>query len=119
MEWLAQVASAMGSGGTVTSRRYVDPVTVVGGAGEISPLGMSPPRFSIAALLLPPYLLNQELAFDRLSRMGVAAIIMGWGAAMVLLVNVGLLFAPAIQEAAALMDSADVIGVYVQDPSSF
>ena len=70
-------------------------------------------------MLLPHYLLNQELAFDRLSGLGVAAIIMGWGAPMVLLVNVGLLFAPAKQEAAALVDSADVIGVYVQDPSSF
>ena len=70
-------------------------------------------------MLLPPYLLNQEFAFDRLSGMGVAAIIMGWGAPMVLLVNVGLLFAPAKQGAVALVDSADVIGVYVQDPSSF
>jgi drug/metabolite transporter (DMT)-like permease len=46
-------------------------------------------------LLLLPYLLRQGLAFDRLGWTGIAAIIMGCGAPMVLLVNVGLLFAPA------------------------
>jgi len=42
-----------------------------------------------------PHLLKQGLAFDRLGWTGVAAIILGCGAPMVLLVNVGLLFAPA------------------------
>src|SRR5262249_57341149 len=52
-------------------------------------------RFSVGGSLLMPYLLRRGLAFDRLGWTGLAAIIMGCGAPMVLLVNVGLLFAPA------------------------
>jgi len=52
-------------------------------------------RFSVAGLVLLPNLMSKGLALDRLGWIGVAAIIMGCGAPMVLLVNVGLLFAPA------------------------
>jgi drug/metabolite transporter (DMT)-like permease len=46
-------------------------------------------------LLLLPYAWRKGVAFKRLGWLGVAAIVAGCGAPMVLLVNVGLLFAPA------------------------
>jgi drug/metabolite transporter (DMT)-like permease len=46
-------------------------------------------------ILLLPHLTREGLALDRLGCTGIAAIIMGCGAPMVLLVNAGLLFAPA------------------------
>jgi drug/metabolite transporter (DMT)-like permease len=62
---------------------------------SLTPWDVAAIRFSVAGLLLLPYLLRQGLAFDRLGWTGVIAIILGCGAPMVLLVNVGLLFAPA------------------------
>jgi hypothetical protein len=52
-------------------------------------------RFAVAGVLLLPYLLRRGLALDRLGWTGLAAIVVGCGAPMVLLVNAGLLFAPA------------------------
>ncbi len=52
-------------------------------------------RFTVAGLLLLPYLAKKGPALDRLGWTGVAIIIAGCGAPMVLLVNMGLLFAPA------------------------
>jgi drug/metabolite transporter (DMT)-like permease len=52
-------------------------------------------RFSVAGALLLPYFFRKGLALERLGWIGVAAIIIGCGAPMVLLVNTGLLFAPA------------------------
>lgn len=62
---------------------------------SLSPWDVVAIRFSVAGLLLLPLLWSKGLAFDRLGWTGVAAIIMGCGAPMVLLVNIGLLFAPA------------------------
>jgi drug/metabolite transporter (DMT)-like permease len=51
-------------------------------------------RFAAAGLLLLPLLARSGLALDRLSWLGVAALVLG-GAPTVLLTNAGLLFAPA------------------------
>jgi drug/metabolite transporter (DMT)-like permease len=52
-------------------------------------------RFGVAGVLLLPYLMKRGLAVDRLGWIGLAVISVGCGAPMVLLVNTGLLFAPA------------------------
>lgn len=70
-------------------------VSRLGVKTSLTPWDVAAIRFGVAGLLLLPYLLRQGLAFDRLGWTGIAAIIMGCGAPMVLLVNVGLLFAPA------------------------
>src|SRR5215475_3392567 len=70
-------------------------VSRLGVKTSLSPWDVVAIRFSVAGLLLLPYLVQQGLAFDRLGWTGVAAIIVGCGAPMVLLVNIGLLFAPA------------------------
>ena len=51
-------------------------------------------RFAVAGLLLAPLLARSGLTLDRLSWLGVGALVLG-GAPTVLLVNAGLLFAPA------------------------
>ncbi len=56
-------------------------------------------RFSVAGLILLPYLLNKGLAIDRLGWAGLAAIMLGGGAPMVLVSYGGLLFAPAAHAA--------------------
>jgi len=70
-------------------------VSRLGVKTSLSPWDVAAIRFSVAGLLLLPHLWSKGLALDRLGWMGVAAIIMGCGAPMVLLVNIGLLFAPA------------------------
>jgi drug/metabolite transporter (DMT)-like permease len=70
-------------------------VSRLGVQTSFTPWDVAAIRFSVAGTLLLPYLLSQGLALDRLGWPGVAAIILGCGAPMVLLVNVGLLFAPA------------------------
>jgi drug/metabolite transporter (DMT)-like permease len=70
-------------------------VSRLGVTTSLSPWDVAAIRFSVAGLLLLPHLWSKGLAIDRLGWSGVAAIIMGCGAPMVLLVNVGLLFAPA------------------------
>jgi drug/metabolite transporter (DMT)-like permease len=70
-------------------------VSRLGVKTSLTPWDVAAIRFSVAGLLLLPYLLSQGLAFDRLGWTGIVAIIVGCGAPMVLLVNVGLLFAPA------------------------
>ena len=62
---------------------------------NLTPWDVAAIMFSVAGLLQLTYLLKQGLALDRLGWAGIAAIILGCGAPMVLLVNVGLLFAPA------------------------
>ena len=56
-------------------------------------------RFGVAGLILLPYLLKKGLAIDRLGRLGLAAIILGGGAPVVLVSYGGLLFAPATHAA--------------------
>jgi len=70
-------------------------VSRLGVTTSLSPWDVAGIRFSVAGVLLLPCLARRGLALDRLGWTGVAAIVMGCGAPMVLLVNVGLLFAPA------------------------
>jgi drug/metabolite transporter (DMT)-like permease len=61
---------------------------------SLTPWDIGALRFGVAGLLLLPYLLSKGLARERLGWIGLAAIVIG-GGAPVLLANAGLLFAPA------------------------
>ena len=70
---------------------------VVAGLGlrsSLTPWDIAAIRFAVAGIVLAPYLVRTGLAFDRLGWPGLAALVLG-GAPTVLLVNAGLLFAPA------------------------
>ena len=66
---------------------------------SLTPSDIAAVRFGVAGLLLLPYLLRRGLALERLGRPGLAAIVFG-GGAPVLLTNAGLLFAPAAEAGA-------------------
>ena len=70
-------------------------VSRLGVRTSLTPWDVAAIRFTVAGLLLLPYLTKKGPALDRLGWTGVAIIIAGCGAPMVLLVNMGLLFAPA------------------------
>jgi drug/metabolite transporter (DMT)-like permease len=70
-------------------------VSRLGVRTSLTPLDVAAIRFTVAGILLSPYLARKGLALDRLGWIGVTAIVAGCGAPMVLLVNAGLLFAPA------------------------
>ena len=70
-------------------------VSRLGVRTSLAPWDVAAIRFAVAGVLLLPYLLRRGLALDRLGWTGFAAIVVGCGAPMVLLVNAGLLFAPA------------------------
>lgn len=70
-------------------------VSRLGVRTSLTPWDVAAIRFVVAGLLLLPYAMRKGLALDRLGWLGVAAIVTGCGAPMVLLVNAGLLFAPA------------------------
>lgn len=61
---------------------------------SLTPWDIAALRFGVAGLLMLPYVLRHGLAIDRLGWSGLAAIVLG-GAAPVLLANSGLMFAPA------------------------
>jgi drug/metabolite transporter (DMT)-like permease len=61
----------------------------------LTPWDIAALRFGVGGLLLLPYLWRKGLALERLGWVGLAAVVLGCGAPMVLLVNAGLLFAPA------------------------
>ena len=61
---------------------------------SLTPWDIAALRFGVAGLLLLPYIVNKGLALERLGWIGLAAIVLG-GGAPVLLANAGLLFAPA------------------------
>lgn len=61
---------------------------------DLTPWDIAAIRFTVAGLLLMPYVLGKGLALGRLGWAGLAAIVLG-GGAPVLLSNAGLLFAPA------------------------
>jgi len=61
---------------------------------SLTPWDIAALRFGVAGLLLLPYVLNKGAARERLGWIGLAAIVLG-GGAPVLLANAGLLFAPA------------------------
>lgn len=62
---------------------------------SLTPWDIAAIRFGVAGLLLLPDIMSKGLALERLGWIGLAAIVIGCGAPMVLLVNVGLLYAPA------------------------
>jgi drug/metabolite transporter (DMT)-like permease len=70
-------------------------VSRLGVRTSLTPWDVAAIRFAVAGTLLLPYLMRKGLVLERLGWSGVTAIVMGCGAPMVLLVNVGLLFAPA------------------------
>lgn len=70
-------------------------VSRLGVRTSLTPWDIAAIRFSVAGVLLFPLLLREGLALDRLGWTGVAAIIAGCGAPMVLLVSAGVTFAPA------------------------
>jgi drug/metabolite transporter (DMT)-like permease len=75
---------------------------VVGGLGlrsSLTPWDITAIRFAVAGVVLLPLLARRGLALERLGWLGVAALVLG-GAPPVLLVNAGLLFAPASQAGA-------------------
>jgi drug/metabolite transporter (DMT)-like permease len=61
---------------------------------SLTPWDIAALRFGVAGLLLLPYVLRKGLGLQRLGWIGLAAIVLGEGAP-VLLANAGLLFAPA------------------------
>src|SRR5437879_11612197 len=61
---------------------------------SLTPWDIAALRFGVAGVLLLPYILNKGLALKRLGWIGLAAIVLG-GGAPVLLANAGLQFAPA------------------------
>lgn len=70
-------------------------VSRLGVQTSLTPWDVAAIRFAVAGSLLLPFLVRKGLAFESLGWIGLAAIMVGCGAPMVLLVNVGLLFAPA------------------------
>src|SRR5262249_53188858 len=75
-------------------------VTVrVGLRTNLTPWDITAIRFAVAGLVLLPYLLKKGLAVDRLGGWGLAAIMVGGGAPMVLVSYGGLQFAPAAHAA--------------------
>lgn len=70
-------------------------VSRLGVRTSLTPWDIAAIRFAVAGTFLLPYLRRRGLALDRLGWTGFAAIAIGCGAPMVLLVNAGLLFAPA------------------------
>ena len=61
---------------------------------SLTPWDIAALRFGVAGLLLLPYVMRSGFALERLGWIGLAAIVLG-GGAPVLLANAGLLFAPA------------------------
>lgn len=70
-------------------------VSRLGVRTSLTPWDIAAIRFAVAGSLLLPYVLRKGFALERLGLTGLAAIVIGCGAPMVLLVNIGLLFAPA------------------------
>jgi EamA-like transporter family len=62
---------------------------------SLTPWDITAIRFAVAGMIVLPYLLRKGLAFDLPGWTGLAAILLGGGAPMVLVANAGLLFSPA------------------------
>src|SRR5882757_4345645 len=69
-------------------------VARLGLQSSLTPWDIAALRFGVAGLLLLPYVVSKGLALKRLGWIGLAAIVLG-GGAPVLLANAGLMFAPA------------------------
>jgi drug/metabolite transporter (DMT)-like permease len=70
-------------------------VSRLGVRTSLTPWDIAAVRFGVAGSLLLPYVMSKGFALERLGWIGLSAIVIGCGAPMVLLVNAGLLFAPA------------------------
>jgi drug/metabolite transporter (DMT)-like permease len=66
---------------------------------SLTPWDITAIRFGVAGFILLPYLLKKGLPVDRLGAVGLAAIVLGGGAPMVLVAYAGLQFAPAAHAA--------------------
>jgi drug/metabolite transporter (DMT)-like permease len=62
---------------------------------SLTPWDITAIRFGVAGVIVLPYLFRKGLAVERLGLSGLAAILLGGGAPMVLVANAGLLYAPA------------------------
>jgi drug/metabolite transporter (DMT)-like permease len=62
---------------------------------SLTPWDITAIRFGVAGVIVLPYLIRKGVAVDRLGFIGLAAILLGGGAPMVLVANAGLVFAPA------------------------
>jgi multidrug transporter EmrE-like cation transporter len=62
---------------------------------SLTPRDTAAIRFAVSGSLLLPYTIRKGLALERLGWTGLAAVVAGCGAPMVLLANAGLPFAPA------------------------
>jgi drug/metabolite transporter (DMT)-like permease len=62
---------------------------------SLTPWDIAAIRFAVSGSLLLPYVIRKGLALHSLRWTGLAAVVAGCGAPMVLLANAGLLFAPA------------------------
>jgi drug/metabolite transporter (DMT)-like permease len=82
----------------------------------LTPWDIAAIRFGVAGSFLLPYLIAKGLAFERLGWIGLAAIVTGCGAPMVLLANTGLLFAPAAHAGALFPGIAPLIVALERDP---
>ena len=80
-------AATIWAGWIVVARRGV--------STTLTPWDIAALRFGVGGLVLLPYLLRKGFAIEQLGWLGLAAVVLGCGAPMVLLVNAGLLFAPA------------------------
>src|SRR5262249_53943667 len=67
---------------------------------SLTPWDITAIRFAVAGPIMLPYVLKRGLAVDHLGWAGLAAILLGGGAPMVLLANAGLVFAPAAHASA-------------------
>lgn len=70
-------------------------VSRLGVSTSLTPWDVAAIRSIVAGVCLLPYLMKRGLALDRLGWTGLSAVAIGCGAPMVLLVNAGLMFAPA------------------------
>jgi drug/metabolite transporter (DMT)-like permease len=86
-------------------------VARLGLKSSLTPWDIAALRFGVAGVLLLPYVLRKGLALERLGWIGLAAIVLG-GGAPVLLANAGLLFAPAAH-AGALFPGVMPLGVAI------
>jgi drug/metabolite transporter (DMT)-like permease len=62
---------------------------------NLTPWDITAIRFAVSGTLLLPYVIRKGFALERLGWAGLATVVAGCGAPMVLLANAGLLFAPA------------------------
>jgi drug/metabolite transporter (DMT)-like permease len=83
---------------------------------SLTPWDIAALRFGVGGVLLLPYLVRRGLAIELLGWVGLAALVFGCGAPMVLLVNAGLLFAPAAHAGALFSGVVPLMVVLLAAP---